>query len=68
MTVFYQRRSHDFSKGVTLYQTEGTHQIASYALGCILLNTAELPNILLNTNIYFTLCKCKRNKVTKAPV
>ena len=27
MTVFYQRRSHDFSKGVTLHQTEGTHQI-----------------------------------------
>ena len=39
-----------------------------YYLGCILLNTAELPNILLNTNIYFTLCKCKRNKATKAPV
>ena len=28
------------------------HPLASYALGCILFNTAELPNILLNTNIY----------------
>ena len=102
MTVFYQRRSHDFFKGGHTVSNRGyssdfrvdphalfyirpkkaykrgaggvhahpgtPHPLASYALGCILLNTAELPNILLNTNIYFTLCKCKRNKVTKAPV